>query len=53
MLLSLLSHNNLLKTLIQAIVRSEIAVMNALHHAKLLNLYDAFEDRYEITLVLE
>ena len=35
------------------IVRNEINVMNQLHHPKLLNLYDAFEDKHEMALVLE
>lgn len=35
------------------VVRNEINVMNQLHHPKLLNLHDAFEDTHEMALVLE
>ncbi|KAK2158172.1 hypothetical protein LSH36_175g03003 [Paralvinella palmiformis] len=34
-------------------VKNEINIMNCLHHKKLLNLYDAFEDRHEMVLILE
>jgi serine/threonine protein kinase len=34
-------------------VKAEIALMNQLHHPKLLNLHDAFEDQHEMVLVLE
>ena len=34
-------------------VKNEINIMNCLHHKKLFNLYDAFEDRHEMVLVLE
>jgi serine/threonine protein kinase len=34
-------------------VRNEINVMNQLHHPKLLNLHDAFEDKHEMVLVME
>ncbi|KAK2180733.1 hypothetical protein NP493_429g01145 [Ridgeia piscesae] len=37
----------------KAIVKGEINIMNSLHHQKLLNLHDAFEDKHEIVLVLE
>jgi serine/threonine protein kinase len=34
-------------------VRNEINIMNNLHHQKLLNLHDAFDDKEEMVLVLE
>ena len=34
-------------------VRNEISIMNQLHHPKLLNLHDAFEDKHEMCLVME
>lgn len=34
-------------------VKNEINVMNHLHHPKLLNLHDAFEDQHEMVMVLE
>ena len=34
-------------------VKNEISVMNNLHHPKLLNLKDAFEDKHEMVLILE
>ena len=34
-------------------VKNEIGIMNQLHHQKLLNLHDAFEDQHEMVLVLE
>jgi len=34
-------------------VKNEINVMNHLHHPKLLNLKDAFEDKSEMVLILE
>lgn len=34
-------------------VKNEINVMNHLHHPKLLNLKDAFEDKQEMVLILE
>ena len=34
-------------------VKNEISVMNQLHHPKLLNLHDAFEDQHEMVMVLE
>ncbi|CAH1785276.1 unnamed protein product [Owenia fusiformis] len=34
-------------------VRNEINIMNQLHHPKLLNLHDAFDDKYEMVLILE
>ncbi|XP_021346443.1 twitchin-like isoform X8 [Mizuhopecten yessoensis] len=37
----------------KATVRNEINVMNQTHHPKLLTLHDAFEDKYEMILVLE
>ncbi|KAK3103159.1 hypothetical protein FSP39_016894 [Pinctada imbricata] len=37
----------------KATVKNEINVMNNLHHPKLLQLHDAFEDRNEMILVLE
>ena len=37
----------------KATVRSEINMMNQLHHPKLLNLYDAFEDKHEMVLINE
>jgi serine/threonine protein kinase/predicted RNA-binding protein with TRAM domain len=35
------------------VVKAEIGLMNQLHHQKLLNLHDAFEDQHEMVLVLE
>ncbi|XP_052707844.1 twitchin-like isoform X13 [Crassostrea angulata] len=37
----------------KATVKNEINIMNQLHHPKLLQLKDAFEDRHEMILVLE
>nr|KAG5709145.1 hypothetical protein BaRGS_028601 [Batillaria attramentaria] len=34
-------------------VKNEINIMNQLHHPKLINLHDAFEDKYEMVLILE
>lgn len=34
-------------------VKNEIGIMNQLHHPKLLNLHDAFEDQHEMVLILE
>ncbi|ESO91797.1 hypothetical protein LOTGIDRAFT_121777 [Lottia gigantea] len=34
-------------------VKNEISVMNQLHHPKLINLHDAFDDKYEMVLILE
>jgi len=34
-------------------VKNEINIMNQLHHPKLLNLHDAFEDQHEMVMVLE
>jgi len=34
-------------------VRSEIGIMNQLHHPRLLNLYDAFDDQHEMVLIQE
>ncbi|KAK3703484.1 hypothetical protein RRG08_024788 [Elysia crispata] len=34
-------------------VKNEISIMNQLHHPKLINLHDAFEDKYEMVLILE
>jgi serine/threonine protein kinase len=34
-------------------VKNEINMMNQLHHPKLLNLKDAFEDKQEMVLILE
>jgi serine/threonine protein kinase len=35
------------------VVRNEVQVMNQLHHPRLLNLHDAFEDSHEMVMVLE
>ncbi|XP_018789320.1 PREDICTED: twitchin isoform X17 [Bactrocera latifrons] len=35
------------------LIRREIDVMNQLHHQKLINLHDAFEDEDEMVLILE
>ena len=35
------------------VVRNELGIMNNLHHNKLLNLHDAFDDRNEMIMVLE
>ena len=35
------------------VVRNEVNLMNSLHHPKLLNLHDGFEDKNEMTLILE
>lgn len=37
----------------KATVRNEIGIMNALHHPKLINLHDAFEDKNEMVLIME
>jgi serine/threonine protein kinase len=37
----------------KATVKNEINIMNQLHHPKLLQLKDAFEDRHEMILILE
>ena len=34
-------------------VRNEINLMNNLHHPKLLNLHDAFDDKNEMCMILE
>ncbi|XP_052825204.1 twitchin isoform X2 [Octopus bimaculoides] len=34
-------------------VRNEINVMNHLHHPQLMNLHDAFDDKYEMVLIFE
>ena len=34
-------------------VKNEINIMNNCHHPKLLQLKDAFEDKYEMCLILE
>ncbi|CAG5133824.1 unnamed protein product, partial [Candidula unifasciata] len=34
-------------------VKNEISIMNQLHHPKLINLHNAFEDKYEMVLILE
>uniref|UniRef100_A0A4W4FCD3 Protein kinase domain-containing protein n=1 Tax=Electrophorus electricus TaxID=8005 RepID=A0A4W4FCD3_ELEEL len=39
--------------LFQEVVRSEIEVMNQLNHANLIQLYAAYESRYDITLIME
>ena len=31
----------------------QVNIMNHLHHPKLLNLHDAFEDKHEMVLILE
>ena len=35
------------------VIRNEIAIMNQLHHRKLIRLHDAFEDRHEMCLIME
>lgn len=35
------------------VIRNEVQVMNHLHHPKLLNLHDAFEEKHEMVLILE
>ena len=37
----------------KADVKQEISVMNELHHPKLLLLWDAFESKKEIVLIME
>lgn len=37
----------------QEVVRNEIQVMNQLNHANLIQLYAAFESRYDFILVME
>ncbi|XP_061166987.1 twitchin-like isoform X9 [Saccostrea echinata] len=37
----------------KATVKNEINIMNQLHHPKLLQLKDAFDDRHEMILILE
>ncbi|XP_076471204.1 twitchin-like [Babylonia areolata] len=34
-------------------VKNEVSIMNHLHHPKLINLHDAFEDKHEMVLILE
>ena len=34
-------------------MRNEVNLMNGLHHPKLLNLHDGFEDKDEMCLILE
>ena len=36
-----------------ALIRKEIDIMNHLHHCKLINLHDAFEDEDEMVLIFE
>lgn len=35
------------------LIRREIDIMNQLHHPKLINLHDAFEDDDEMVLIYE
>ncbi|KAL8565325.1 hypothetical protein ACOMHN_029021 [Nucella lapillus] len=35
------------------LVKNEVNVMNHLHHPKLINLHDGFEDKHEMVLILE
>jgi serine/threonine protein kinase len=35
------------------LIRKEIDIMNQLHHNKLINLHDAFEDDDEMVLIFE
>lgn len=35
------------------LIRKEIDIMNQLHHPKLINLHDAFEDEDEMVLIFE
>lgn len=35
------------------LIRREIDIMNQLHHPKLINLHDAFEDDDEMVLIFE
>jgi len=37
----------------KTIIRKEIDIMNHLHHNKLINLHDAFEDEDEMVLIFE
>ena len=37
----------------KALIRKEIDIMNHLHHNKLINLHDAFEDEDEMVLIFE
>jgi len=37
----------------KALIRKEIDIMNQLHHPKLINLHDAFEDEDEMVLIYE
>lgn len=37
----------------KSLIRKEIDIMNQLHHQKLINLHDAFEDEDEMVLVFE
>ena len=37
----------------KALIRKEIDIMNHLHHCKLINLHDAFEDEDEMVLIFE
>jgi hypothetical protein len=36
----------------KALIRKEIDIMNHLHHNKLINLHDAFEDEDEIEALI-
>lgn len=35
------------------VVRNEMNMMNNLHHHRLLNLHDAFDDKHEMVMILE
>jgi hypothetical protein len=37
----------------KALIRKEIDIMNHLHHYKLINLHDAYEDEDEMVLIFE
>ena len=37
----------------KALIRKEIDIMNHLHHCKLINLHDAYEDEDEMVLIFE
>jgi serine/threonine protein kinase len=40
-------------TMEKELIRKEIDIMNQLHHPKLINLHDAFEDDDEMVLIFE
>ena len=50
---SLTKQNSIFLLSSKALIRKEIDIMNHLHHCKLINLHDAFEDEDEMVLIFE